>query len=323
MRPGVLWLGMIALLAVVAFLLRADEVRVGTAEAATDGAAMRLSVNGESGKVSVFVGEAFLVLIEIDAIPLTDGYTAVKAWTHYGDELGDQSANGAVKSFAAIWPDMEGCSFNLTNTDQGGDARLDSIKFCGSTGIFTPPFPASHYKGSLFSFGLTCPENPSSHFLELIPFGQSPANEFGTQITEATLAGDIITPSVQSITVNCVEKLPKPGDTDGDGCPDVHENRPKSEANRGGGRDWEDPNDYFDVYGPGQSLTLDGVIDLPNDILGVIQHFAPLGAPPYDVRFDRGVQIGPNHWQRAAPDGVIDLPNDILGVISQVGHNCV
>ena len=123
----VLWLGIVALLAVVAFLLRADDAQVGTAEAATDGTAMRLSVNGESGKVSVFVGETFLVLIEIDAIPLTDGYTAVKAWTHYGDELGDQSANGAVKSFAAIWPDMEACSFNLTNTDQGGDARLDSI----------------------------------------------------------------------------------------------------------------------------------------------------------------------------------------------------
>ena len=314
---------MIALLAVVAFLLRADEARVGTAEAATDGAAMRLSVNGESDKVSVFVGETFTVLIEIDAIPLTDGYTAVKAWVHYGDELGNQSANGAVKGVpSVIWPDLEACTFSTTNTDQGGDTRLDSIKICGSTGLIAPL--ASHYKGPLFSFGLTCPKSPSSHFLELIPFGQSPANEFGTQITVTTKAGDnIITPSVQSIDINCVEKLAKPGDTDGDGCPDVHENRPKSEANRGGGRDWEDPNDYFDVYGPGQSLTLDGVIDLPNDILGVIQHFAPLGAPPYDVRFDRGVQIGPNHWQRAAPDGVIDLPNDILGVISQVGHNCV
>ena len=69
----------------------------------------------------------------------------------------------------------------------------------------------------------------------------------------------------------------------------------------------------------------DGVIDLPNDILGVILRFAPLvgGAPPYDVRFDRGAQIGANHWQRAGPDGVIDLPNDILGVILQFAHNCV
>ena len=117
-------------------------------------------------------------------------------------------------------------------------------------------------------------------------------------------------------------KKKKPVDTDGDGCPDAHESRPKAQADQGGGRDYLDPNDYYDVYGPGQSLTLDGVIDLPNDVLGVIQHFAPQGQPPYDVRFDRGVTIGANHWQRAAPDGVIDLPNDILGVILQFNHNC-
>ncbi len=116
-------------------------------------------------------------------------------------------------------------------------------------------------------------------------------------------------------------KLTKPGDSDGDGCPDEHENGP--DEKQGGQRDWPDPNDYFDVLGAGQSLVHDGVIDLPNDILGVIQHFSPAGAPPYDVRFDRGVTIGANHWERDAPDGVIDLPNDILGVIQQFQHNCV
>ena len=323
-RPAAARLGLVALLTLVAFMLMASETQVGTTEAAIDGAAMRLTVNGEPGKVSVFAGETFTVRIEIDAIPLTNGYTAVKAWVHYGDELGDQSANGAVKTMpTVIWPDLLACTFNTTITDQSGDTRLDSIKICGKTGL-SAPLPASHYKGTLFAFDLTCLESPSSHFLELIPLGQAPANEFGTQITEATLEANILTPSVQSIDVNCVEKLAKPGDTDGDGCPDVHENRPKSEANRGGGRDWENPNDYFDVYGPGQSLTLDGVIDLPNDILGVIQHFAPLGTEPqYDVRFDRGPQVGANLWQLGPPDGVTDLPNDILGVINQFAHNCV
>ena len=116
-------------------------------------------------------------------------------------------------------------------------------------------------------------------------------------------------------------KLTKPGDTDGDGCPDEHENGP--DETQGGLRDWQDPNDYYDVLGPGGSLVLDGVIDLPNDILGVIQHFAPQGQPPYDVRFDRGPQTGANVWNMGPPDGVIDLPNDILGVIQQFGHNCV
>ena len=116
-------------------------------------------------------------------------------------------------------------------------------------------------------------------------------------------------------------KQPKPGDTDGDGCSDQRENGP--DQTQGGQRNYKDPNDYYDVYGSGQSLTHDGVIDLPNDILGVIQHFAPTGAPPYDLRFDRGPQTGANTWNMGPPDGVIDLPNDVLGVILQFGHNCV
>ena len=83
------------------------------------------------------------------------------------------------------------------------------------------------------------------------------------------------------------------------------------------------PYDYYDVLGPNGSLTHDGVIDLPNDILGVILHFAPQGAPPYDVRFDRGPRLTGPFWNMTAPDGVIDLPNDILGVILQFGHDCV
>jgi len=144
--------------------------------------------------------------------------------------------------------------------------------------------------------------------------------QFGFESPWVEFPDRFCTEAIKSIPT----KLTKPGDTDGDGCPDAHENRPKAQASQGGGRDWQDPNDYYDVYGPGQSLVLDGFIDLPNDILGVIQHFAPQGTEPeYDVRFDRGVVIGANHWQRAGPDGVIDLPNDILGIILQFAHNCV
>ena len=67
----------------------------------------------------------------------------------------------------------------------------------------------------------------------------------------------------------------------------------------------------------------DGVIDLSNDILGVIQHYSPTGLPPYDANYDRGPIAGAYHWKRSGPDGVIDLANDILGVIMQHSHNCV
>ncbi|MCH8026284.1 MAG: hypothetical protein IH866_05765 [Chloroflexi bacterium] len=102
---------------------------------------------------------------------------------------------------------------------------------------------------------------------------------------------------------------PDPDDTDGDGCDDIYENGP--DHTKGGQRNPLDPWDYYDV-----SLPTDGVIDLPFDILGVIDHWSPFGAPPYDAYYDRGPSAG-FFWTRTAPDGVIDLANDILGVSDQ------
>ncbi|MCH8066275.1 MAG: hypothetical protein IIC90_10710, partial [Chloroflexi bacterium] len=90
----------------------------------------------------------------------------------------------------------------------------------------------------------------------------------------------------------------------------------KAELANGGGRDYLNPWDWYDV-------NQDGVIDLLNDVLGVIQHFSPQGGPPYDIAFDRGpVPPGASPGNMTAPDGVIDLLNDILGVIRQHGHDC-
>ena len=109
-------------------------------------------------------------------------------------------------------------------------------------------------------------------------------------------------------------------DTDGDGCVDLREDG--ADETLGGLRDKTDPYDFYDVLGPGAALPTDGIIDLPNDILGVMLRFSPQGQPPYDVQFDRGPSTGPNPWNMTAPDGVIDLPNDILGVILQFNHRC-
>ena len=109
-------------------------------------------------------------------------------------------------------------------------------------------------------------------------------------------------------------------DSDGDGCTNAKELGLQSQ--QGGRRSPLNPWDFYDVYGPGQTLPRDRVIDLANDILAVIQHYAPTGASPYDAQFDRGPQTGANVWNMSAPDGVIDLANDILGVILQYLHNC-
>ena len=125
-----------------------------------------------------------------------------------------------------------------------------------------------------------------------------------------------------SVHINCnpaPEKLPEPGDTDGDGCSDQRESGP--DETQGGLRDFLNPYDFYDVAGSGDGPP-DGVIDLFSDVLGVIQHYSPDGGPPYDVNFDRGPTTGPNPWNMTAPDGSIELFTDILGVILQHGHDC-
>ena len=225
------------------------------------------------------------------------------------------------------WPDLaSGAAFRL----EDGPGLL----FHGGVSGLAPPPPVSMFEGSIVQVLMTCPASEVTSTIQLLPSGDPIALQNGSLFVDPNTSQ--IVPKVGSLTINCLD-LPTPTptatatptptpdltDTDGDGCPDARENRPKAQANEGGGRDFLDPNDYYDVYGPGQSLTLDGVIDLPNDILGVIQHFAPQGLPPYDVRFDRGpTRDGENHWKREGPDGVIDLPNDILGIILQFQHNC-
>ncbi len=102
-------------------------------------------------------------------------------------------------------------------------------------------------------------------------------------------------------------------DQDDDGVPTERELQDDSQCGR---RDPYNKNDYYDV-----SIPRDGVIDLSNDILGVILHYAPSGYPVGDENWDRppvmaGADAG-STWNRGSPDGVIDLANDILGVIFQ------
>jgi len=108
-------------------------------------------------------------------------------------------------------------------------------------------------------------------------------------------------------------------DTDGDGCTDEQENG--ADPILGGQRDYLNQWDFYDVAGMA-GIGPDGTIDLANDILAVVQHYAPTGSAPYNVALDRGPIFGEDPWDRGPPDGVIDLPNDILGVIQQFSHHC-
>ncbi len=184
---------------------------------------------------------------------------------------------------------------------------VPSLKF-GAGDLGLPPL-ACYLAASPFAGVIGVPV--TTQFEPATPLDVGPLDIF---CTEAVKLAPTPTPTATptATPTPTPTKQPFKGDTDGDGCADVNENLPKAQSNNGGGRDYMDPWDYYDVNG-------DGFIDLLNDILGVINHYqpAPGGAPPYAIAFDRGPTTGPNSWNMTAPDGVIDLLNDILGVIQQ------
>lgn len=138
------------------------------------------------------------------------------------------------------------------------------------------------------------------------------------------LVGGVVAVLVVGVlgTALASHRLPIQRDADQDGCYD--DNEKGSDPTLGGDRDNTNPWDWYDVARAGGTPFPDQVIDLANDVLGVIDHFAPLGTEPeYDVNYDRGPWTGANSWKgTTAPDGVIDLANDIMGVIGQFNHDC-
>ena len=266
----------------------------------------------QQGKVCVTLGQKFDVIVVADEIPLV-GYFRAQAWIDY-----DSQGLVHKKNTQVLWVDCDVAGFLRTQDIPNNGAAA------GCQTALLPPGPASFRKGDLFSFSLTCTSTQSSSQINLLPYGDPVAGTSGAVFIEPDGTPHI--PSFTGILVNCVSsptptptKQPDPGDTDGDGCSDERENGP--DETLGGRRDYKNPWDFYDVVGGGGGPP-DQIIDLPNDILGVIQRFAPAGAAPYDVQFDRGVSSGPNTWNMTAPDGVIDLPNDILGVILQFNHSC-
>jgi hypothetical protein len=102
--------------------------------------------------------------------------------------------------------------------------------------------------------------------------------------------------------------------------------------------------DFYDVWthpvGQPTVWVRDKAITLTGDVLGVAGRFGngppppakavavtmaltpPLSDTGYHIAADRGVQSGPNAWDKAPPDGSINVANDILGVAAQFGHTC-
>ena len=354
-RPLALVLGVVAALVVGLALFGS---RSGSQLAAASGGGPEMSLSVPAGATScgggscdVDSGVPFTLAVSVVAGPAA-GYVLVQTYIDYGvfDPTASEDSAGANT-----------CSDSMDNGDGDGEDRFDSdcatanlaykpaaqlsdeivwpdlgtepptppivmtedgvglLGFGGLTGL-TPPLPISTFVGSVVEVQLTCASGGVQTVIDLLPYNDPIAKTKGALFLEQD--GTKVVPKVDSLTINCVEadKLPEPGDTDGDGCSDQRENGP--DETLGGQRSFINPYDFYDVLGGGGGPP-DQIIDLTNDIFGVIQHYAPTGTEPeYDVDFDRGPTSGPNVWNMTAPDGVIDLTNDILGVIQQYLHSC-
>lgn len=244
--------------------------------------------------------------ISVDLLnPPPIGYIHAQAWLDY-----DSQGLVNKKNTQATWPDCEPQTLLTINDVASNGAQGGCL-----TGLLTQP--PSFHEGSIYTFALTCTDSQSTSTLRLLPSGDPVAGTSGTDMHDIN-GGHPLQKLGGGVTIECLG-LPEPGDTDGDGCSDEQEFG--NDETMGGQRDYLNPWDYYDVVGPAGGPP-DGRIDLPNDILSVLQHFSPQGQPPYDIAFDRGHRDGNTLWSMTAPDGVIDLPVDILGVIYQFGHNC-
>ncbi|MCH7699956.1 MAG: PD40 domain-containing protein [Chloroflexi bacterium] len=279
------------------------------------GPGMRLNVTGGTcdhptapSICHIPFGGSFLLSVEVVTAPEA-GYILAQTFIDFGGHLAYKPAASAANEI--IWPDLaDGTALR----SQGGAGLVNH----GGLTSLTPPMPVSHFEGAIVQLEMSCSAEASSNTVLLLAADEKEVGTKGSLfvLPDATQ----IVPAVSGLTVACVAPEMVLSDTDGDGCSDLRENG--SDESMGGLRDYLNSNDFYDVLGGGGGPP-DQIIDLSNDIFGVIIHYAPTGTEPeYDVDFDRGPSAGPNPWNMTAPDGVIDLSNDIMGVIQQYQHDC-
>ena len=173
-------------------------------------------------------------------------YTGVSVGLSFspGLTLKDRPGDGEF-----VWPD---CSF--ASNEQTSPVGLYGF-FCSSQGV------ESTHIGSVLELDFNCPAEKSKETITL-HHGRDSQVMF-----KPTSGAPVFV--VQHMQDTSLQSLPSAED-------DVrHEDGPAETL-------IINCDNYYpwDVHGPGQSADLDGIVDLPNDILGVIQHFCPLPTDP-------------------------------------------
>jgi hypothetical protein len=283
-------------------------------------------------KCAVPPGSQFTLSVEVIE-PSVKGYVGIQTQVVYGPlkykptEWGQDETvwPGAVPPYGVI-------DVRIPSSPTGQEGVVHH--FAASAAL--PPHPVSTYTDNIVDIVLNCPlsgsykialpvlslTNPwGSHFVKPNMTNAVPT-VVGQQ--DVDVDGDTTPELVDvaaALTINC-GKLPPPGDTDGDGCPDVDENGP--DEMYGGRRDYMNPWDYFNPTNDGQNRV--------DDILAVVnQYFEDefLPSPPnppdtpnpdYSGKYDR-TSLGPDPWNLGPPNGQQRV-DDILHAVNSYFHDC-
>jgi hypothetical protein len=237
--------------------------------------------------------------------PPSGGYTGYEIEVQYSGALNLQPQSGVTEN---RWPDC------APSTAFESTAKPNAYIVGCKTGIFSPPL--SSYAGVLANVQFVCKSGTGQ--IDLVAGAQAQTSFYSRpgagqplRIYLKSLIKSGGKAVADSFNISCLSKQPFPGDTDGDGCPDVNENG--SNPFLGGQRNFLNPWDYFDPNHDGR-VRID-------DIVAVVAHyFLDANDPGYSQDFDRSY-VGPNPWNLGPPDGQIRI-EDVIFAVDQYFHDC-
>lgn len=251
----------------------------------------------------------------------------------YASATGDECDTTAGSTTCSV-PDGDVFQVNTYLNNLGGSAAYKAIGvYLGYSGVTTKsivhiegawPDCAAEGPTSGPSYTVTgCSTllNPPSTYLGLVATTQFTCSADGT-ITmvhgnaETLLIDDDDQTQVEAgpnetFTIDCVAPLSYPGDSDGDGCPDMNEAALNPMA--GGQRNFLNAYDYFNPSHDGENR-IDDVLEVVN------QYFVDQGNGGYTADTDRTL-IGPDAWNLGPPNGLQRI-DDILNQVKQYFHDC-
>jgi hypothetical protein len=142
-----------------------------------------------AGKVCVIAGQKFDAIVVGDVTP-EGGYRSAQAWLEYG------TSGLTFMSSETIWPDCRALEF-------AGGSATGASRSCHDR-VLTCCHPFSLYTGDLFTFSFTCPEEKSSHTLDLIPAGVEPAGPNGAEYIDIIVGRRV--PATLGLDVDCLDE---------------------------------------------------------------------------------------------------------------------